>query len=768
MTSTSSRVRWLGLVSLCAVVLTVVAVGSSAAGDTLRVSVADGTNAQGADSSVDASISGNGNLVVFKSNASNLVPSDTNGTVADVFVRDRAAGTTRLVSVDPSGNQFTSASEEPAVSFDGSTVTWSTNGEIYVRALPSGPTKLVSKTPGNAPADGVSHEPALSGDGNLVAYWSTANGLGTPDPAFTSDVFVYNRATDTTELDSVGTGGTPAGLGDGSFLPSLSGDGRYIVFETKAPFDAASDPNGVYDVYLRDRLLNTTRLVSHTSSGAAGNARSFEGNGGPVISQDGSTVAFVSDASDLVSGDTNNRSDVFVFHASTGSVERASVSTAGVEGVGASTRPAINADGSVVAFQSESQLHAWDTNTDADVYVRHLAALPKRTTLESLSYNGQSVSGNKFNPVLNGDGKLVAFHSSSSGLVAGDTNGRDDVFIHELGVADATPPLVTGTAASAPNSDGWYDDNVTVHWTAIDPEPSSGQPANPPDTVASTEGKDQLFTSAPACDGNANCATGTIKLSIDKTPPAVTPTLNSANVYGWNSTDVVVGFTCSDLLSGIASCPSAVHFTSEGDNQAISAAGRTATDRAGNTSVATVRPVRIDLTAPTITYSGPVSYDVDSTVAITCAASDSLSGIATSTCTNVSGPAYLFNFGQNIVTSTVTDKAGNTATQSYTFTVAPTLGGLELFTCSLIGTGEGIGHGHDQAHDGGDARKVEQLCKKLTDDLEDAQTAAAQGNTRKRDENIRKFLKDASNQVGKLITAEQMVVLTRIAQSITG
>lgn len=765
MKSTASRTRSLGLVALCAVLLTVVATGSSARGDTLRVSLTTGTGAQGADSSVDASISGNGNLVAFKSNAANLVASDTNNTVADIFVRDRAAGTTRLVSLDTSGAQFTVASEEPVISFDGSTVAWVTGGEIYVRTLASGPTKLASKTPGNTPADGVSHEPALSADGHLVAFWSTANGLGTPDPAFTSDVFVYNRTTDSTELDSVGAGATPAAIGQDSYLPSLSGDGRYIVFETKAPFDA-SDTNATFDVYLRDRQLGTTRLVSHTAPGAAGNARSFEGNGGPVISQDGSTVAFTSDASDLVSGDTNNRSDVFVFHASTGAVERASVSTAGVEGVGASTRPAVNADGTFVAFQSESQLHPWDTNTDVDVYVRHLGELPKRTTLESLSYNGQSVSGNKFNPVLNGDGTLVAFHSPSSALVSGDTNGRDDVFVHELGVADTTPPLVSGTAATAPNSDGWYQANITVQWTATDPEPSSGQPANPPDTVASTEGKDVLFTSAPACDGNANCTTGTIKLSIDKTAPVVTPTFNNANINGWNSTDVVVGFTCSDLLSGIAICPSAVHFTSEGDNQVILLAGRTATDRAGNTAVATIPPVRIDLTAPTIVYAGPQTYDVNDTVAITCVAADALSGIASSTCTNISGPAYLFAFGSNIVTSTATDKAGNTTTKSYTFTVTPTLDGLEQFTCALIGTGAGIGHGHDAEHDGGDAKKVEQLCKKLTDDLEDAQAAAAQGNTRKRDENIRKFLKDASNQVGRLITTEQMVVLARIAQSI--
>ncbi len=757
MNTTATRMRWLGLVAVGTVVLTVVATGSAAHGDTTRVSLSSGpANTQGTDSSVDASISGNGNLVVFKSNATNLVPLDANGIVADIFVRDRAAGTTSLVSVDPSGNQFTVPSEEPAISFDGTVVTWESGGQIYVRTLPSGPVELASRTIGGLPGDGVSHETALSANGNLVAFWSHANNLGTGDPGGTADVFVYNRTTHAVELDSVGTGGTPAAPGDDSFLPSLSGDGHYIVFETKAPFDPAHDTNGTFDIYLHDRSSGSTRLISHTAAGSAGDARSFEGNGGPVISQDGSTVAFASDASNLVPGDNNNRTDVFVWHRSSDTLERASVSTAGVEGLGASSRPAINADGTFVAFQSESQLHPWDTNTDIDIYVRHLGELPVRTTLESLSAQGQVVSGNKFNPVLSGDGALVAFHSPASALVTGDTNGRDDVFVHELGVADTTPPAVTGTAATPANANGWYNTNVLVHWTATDPEPSSGQPGPVADTTASTEGANQIFTSPSVCDANANCATGTIKLSIDKTPPVATATTNIVNTNGWYNADVVVGFTCSDALSGIASCPGAAHFTSEGAGQAILLAGRTATDRAGNTTIVPVAPILIDKTPPTIIFSGATSYAVNGTVSITCAATDALSGIASSTCTPVSGPAYLFNIGTNVITATATDNAGNVTSATFTFTVTATIGDLEGFVCSLLTPGP---------------RKPKQLadlCRKLSDDLEDAQTAATRGDTKKRDEYIRKFLQDAANNVPKMITANQMIVLARIAASITG
>lgn len=755
MSTTTSRLRLFGLAAVAAVVLTVVAAGSAAPGDTTRISISSSpANAQGTDSSVDASMSGNGRLVVFKSNATNLAGSDTNGSVADIYLRNRSTGTTSLVSIDPSGNQFTTPSEEPAISFDGAVVTWEAGGQIYVRTLPSGPTELASRTFAGAPGDGVSHEPALSADGNLVAFWSHSNNLGTGDPAGTADVFVYNRTTHSVELDSVGTGGVPAAPGDDSFLPSLSGDGRYIVFESKAPFDAAHDTNSAFDIYLHDRVGGSTRLISHTAPGAAGNARSFEGNGGPVISQDGSAVAFASDASDLVPSDNNNRTDVFVWHRSSDTLERVSVSTAGAEGAGASSRPAINTDGTFVAFQSESQLHPWDTNTDIDIYVRHLGEIPVRTTLESLSAQGQQVSGNKFNPVLSGDGALVAFHSPASALVGGDTNGRDDVFVHELGVADTTPPTVVGTAATPPNANGWYNANVLVHWTATDPEPSSGQPAPVPDTTASTEGANQIFTSPSACDANANCATGTVKLSIDKTPPLATATTNIVNVNGWYDDDVVVGFTCSDALSGIASCPGAAHFTSEGVSQTILPAARTATDRAGNTTVVPVAPVSIDETPPTIAFSGATTYGLSSTVSIGCTATDALSGIASSTCVPVSAPAYLFAIGTNVITATATDKAGNVKIATFTFTVTATIDELKRFICGLLTPGPRKPKGQSD------------LCHKLSDDLDNADDADSHHDNKRRDDNVRKFLKDASDG-NNWISSNQMLVLKRLSQSIT-
>jgi Tol biopolymer transport system component len=749
------RVRLLALLGLASVVLTVVATGSGAHGDTLRVSLPADPAQEANDDSVDASINGNGNFVVFKSTATNLTSAaDANGAVADVYLRDRAAGATRLVSVDPSGAQFPTRSEEPTISYDGSTAAWVSDGQVYVRTLPGGPAQLVSKASDGSPGDLASHEPALSADGNLVAFWSNANNLVAGDAKFTSDVFVYNRTTGAMELESVTglAGAAPASqVGQDSSLPSIAGGGRYVVFQSQAPF-VAGDTNGKYDIYLRDRQTGTLTLVSHAPDGAAGNDNSFEGNGGPVLSKDGTAIAFASNASNLVSGDTNSDTDVFVFHVATGTVERASVTTEGVQGTGGSSRPDINADGTIVAFQSNAILHKFDTNTDTDIYVRHLGDHPVRTTIESASAQGLIVSGNKIAPSINGDGTLVAYHSAAGNLVQNDANRRFDVFVHELGIADTTPPNVTGTPAVSANADGWYKQNVLVHWTAVDPEPSSGQPATPPDSTISTEGKNVTGTSAPACDGNANCATGSVTVSIDKTAPVVTPTMNKPNANGWYSNDVVIGFACSDALSGVAACPSPAHLESEGANQVVPAAQRTASDRAGNTTVAAVAAVNIDQTPPTITFTGAHTYDIDGTVSVTCAAADALSGIASSTCANVRSPAYLFGVGPNTITATVTDKAGNITTKSFIFTVTPTSGGIQKFTCGVLGNG----------------KEMHEFCEKLIEKLDGARKGAARGDTRKRDAAIREFLQESSDQVGKLITAAQMVTLARVAESITG
>jgi hypothetical protein len=172
-----------------------------------------------------------------------------------------------------------------------------------------------------------------------------------------------------------------------------------------------------------------------------------------------------------------------------------------------------------------------------------------------------------------------------------------------------------------------------------------------------------------------------VSFKYDATPPTITAQLNPAQPTstGWYNQATgapTVSFTCSDATSGIpaGTCPAAYTF-GEGANQSYSAS---VNDAAGNSASAGVTGINVDLTAPTVTYSGNAgTYTVDQQVTITCAAADSLSGVASTTCQNVSGAAYSFGLGAHTYSATATDKAGNTGKGTTSFTVTVTSSSLQ-------------------------------------------------------------------------------------------
>ena len=286
-------------------------------GTTRRVSLGSG-GSQSNGASVQPALSADGRFVAFISDATNLVPGDTNG-LTDVFVRDRQTGTTRRVSLGAGGAQGNWGSVEPAVSADGRFVAFTslaanlvpgdTNGitaDVFVRDRQTGTTRRVSVGPGGVQSDGNSQFPALSADGRFVAFWSQATNLVPTDTNGTADVFVRDRQTGTTRRVNVGPGGVQAN--DISFYLALSADGRFVAFSSFATNLVPGDTNGSYDVFVRDRQKGTTRRVSLGPGGAQGNDSSYD----PAVSADGRFVAFSSDASNLVPGDTNGFTDVFV------------------------------------------------------------------------------------------------------------------------------------------------------------------------------------------------------------------------------------------------------------------------------------------------------------------------------------------------------------------------------------------------------------------------------------------------------------------------
>jgi Tol biopolymer transport system component len=416
---------------------------------TQRVSV-DSGEAQQLSASTFAfpSISADGRYVAFLSNAANLVPGDTNG-FDDVFVRDRVAGTTERVSVDSAGTQGNNASGDYgsgfaiSISSDGRYVAFASyasnlvpldsngNWDVFVHDRQSGTTERVSvatggtQGSGDAQSVGQNVSVSISADGRYVAFASEAPDLVPGDTFNSLDIFVHDRQSGITERVNLAWNGTTGGP---AYIPSISADGRYVAFLTLSNL-TVGDTNGAYDVFVRDRQSGTTERVSVDSSGVQGNMDS--GRYGLKISADGRYVAFSSSATNLVPGDMNGFEDIFLRDRQNGTTERVSVDSIGTQGGGISYSPSISADGRFVAFASDAtNLVSGDTNGMGDVFVRNRES----GTTERASVDSGGVQGNSDwsgYPSISNDGRSVAFVSGANNLVSGDTNACRDVFVRD-------------------------------------------------------------------------------------------------------------------------------------------------------------------------------------------------------------------------------------------------------------------------------------------------------------------------------------------------
>jgi archaellum component FlaF (FlaF/FlaG flagellin family) len=287
-------------------------------------------------------------------------------------------------------------------------------------------TELVSLAASGGPANGISLLQGISGDGREVAFTSFATDLVAGDTNGAVDVFVRDRTRGTTERVNVSSSGAQAN--DSSLDAAISADGRVVAFDSRATNLVPGDTNGQPDIFVRDRTRGVTERVSVSSTGAQANSAS---SSEIALSRDGRYVAFASNASNLVPGDVNGRSDVFVHDRRTGTTSSVSVSDAGAFGNGDSLRPSISSDGRVVAFSSfASNLSPGDVNAALDVFVRDLKAGTTRRL--SVSTTGQGGDGASGSASLDGQGRLAAFASLASNLVPGDTNEQPDVFLRDL------------------------------------------------------------------------------------------------------------------------------------------------------------------------------------------------------------------------------------------------------------------------------------------------------------------------------------------------
>ncbi len=344
---------------------------------TTRVSIAsNGTESNG--DSRRPSISGNGQLVVFQSAASNLVDNDTNG-VDDIFLHDTKTGETQRISVSGNGSQ----------------------------------------------ANGKSDYPVISSDGRFIAFRSAASNLVENDTNGEQDIFLYERDSGKITRISISSDGEQGN--DFSGAPSISSDGRYIAFRTKAtnlhPKGINEDP----DILIHDRLTRQTEMVSLSSAG-----QPYWGNpGNPSISADGRYVVFQSTHDKLVSGYMNWEPDIFLHDRMTGKTTLIPPGAGAITQGKPSTNPAISGNGQLIVFQAARAKLLPDATKpkqqDVFLYDRESGKVIRiSTTIEG-------EDGNKWatRPVISGDGSSIAFQSTSSNLVERDDNGSWDIFVFD-------------------------------------------------------------------------------------------------------------------------------------------------------------------------------------------------------------------------------------------------------------------------------------------------------------------------------------------------
>ena len=400
----------------------------------------DGSQSDG--SASGASISGDGTLVAFQSQANDLVAPAAAPLTLGVYVKNLTTGAVTRASALGDATPIDSFNVAPSLAADGSAVAFRSNlgiaggsAQAVVKTLGSGAFTIASAAADGTRGNQDTSDVSLSGDGRTVAFATRSTNLAPNDTNGSSDVFVRDLTTGTLTRTSTAADGSQADAG--SVLASMSVDGRHVAFQSDATNLVAGDTNGVTDVYVKNLTTGAITRASTAADGSQGNGVST----GASLSRDGNLVAFVSRADNLVAGDTNLSADVFVKNLTTGAVTRVSTASDGTQSSGDATGIArISADGTKVAFTSfADNLVPGDTNLSTDVFVKDLTT-GALTRVSTAADGTQSNGANFVSPTLSADGSRVAFDSRASNLVPNDTNSVDDVF-----VADTVICFATGT-----------------------------------------------------------------------------------------------------------------------------------------------------------------------------------------------------------------------------------------------------------------------------------------------------------------------------------
>lgn len=358
----------------------------------------------------------------------------------------RAAGpTTVLVSVTTDGRAANQTSSQPAISADGRYVAFTSKAsnlvagdtnrktDVFVRDLQLGRTERVSVASDGTQGNDHSNEPAISGNGRFVVFTSEATNLvPESDDRRGGDwyrgpgIYVYLHDRQTHTTELISIDSNGVPADERAWLGDVSYDGRYVIFSSHCEHLVQPDYNGNRrDVFYHDRVTGLTRMIDLKPNGQ----NPWEGGSFSAISADGNRIVFRSLDGGLVAGDTNQDFDIFVYDVAAGTTRRVSVTSSGGQGNDMANRPAISADGLFAAYDTTSTLVSGDSNGRSDIFVHELAT--GVTTRVSVRSDGAQANNQSTQPWMSGDGRLVVFTSTATNLVAGDSNRQSDIFLHD-------------------------------------------------------------------------------------------------------------------------------------------------------------------------------------------------------------------------------------------------------------------------------------------------------------------------------------------------
>lgn len=370
-------------------------------GETRRISVS-GTGIEADDSTefIDG-WSPDGSQVLFHTRATNLVPGDTNGDW-DIFAKSLTTGAILRVNTAADGTPSNDGATTAAWSPDGTRVAIGSSGDIVIKTLATGATEVISSG-----LQGWSDGPVWSPDGTRIVYDNLHAGQ---EQAVIQTLASGQRQT------------FPFPLG------VWSPDSSKIAFSSTDSALVPSDTNGTSDVFV---LTLSNGSIARVSTDSAGN-QADQGSNEPKWSPDGTSIAFLSQARNLLAGDTNQAPDVYVKNLITGAIQRVSTDQDGVQGNGWTFDLDWSPDGESIAFSSySSNLVLGDTNDSPDIFVKTLdtGSISRVSTGSSGSQADAGVSGGM---LWSPNGTRIAFVSWATNLVTGDTNGKADVFVKRL------------------------------------------------------------------------------------------------------------------------------------------------------------------------------------------------------------------------------------------------------------------------------------------------------------------------------------------------